>query len=90
MSGRSFVVDKLETAESNDSAPGSYTRRNVRISWAPLDEMSMDRGTVRCPWHGYVFDVRTGECVSGEVTADWARAACFGVRGACRAPLALA
>ena len=43
MSGRSFVVDKLGTAESDDSAPGSYTRRNVRISWAPW---------TKCRWIG--------------------------------------
>jgi nitrite reductase/ring-hydroxylating ferredoxin subunit len=23
-------------------------------------------GTVECPWHGYRFDVRTGECLSGQ------------------------
>jgi nitrite reductase/ring-hydroxylating ferredoxin subunit len=23
-------------------------------------------GSVRCPWHGYRFDVRTGECLSGQ------------------------
>jgi nitrite reductase/ring-hydroxylating ferredoxin subunit len=24
-------------------------------------------GTVECPWHGYRFDVRTGECLSGQL-----------------------
>lgn len=64
MSGRRFVVDKLESAESNDSAWVVYPAQCPH-QLGPLDETSMDRGTVRCPWHGYVFDVRTGECVSG-------------------------
>ena len=64
MSGRSFVVDKLGTAESDDGAWVVYPAQCPH-QLGPLDEMSMDRGTVRCPWHGYVFDVRTGECVSG-------------------------
>lgn len=64
MSGRSFVVDKLGTAESDDGALVVYPAQCPH-QLGPLDEMSMDRGTVRCPWHGYVFDVRTGECVSG-------------------------
>ena len=32
----------------------------------PLDAGALENGTVTCPWHGYVFDVRTGECVSGQ------------------------
>lgn len=27
---------------------------------APLDETSVVDGCLRCPWHGYLFDVRTG------------------------------
>ena len=25
------------------------------------------QGMITCPWHGYRFDVRTGECVSGQI-----------------------
>jgi nitrite reductase (NADH) small subunit len=28
----------------------------------PLHEGEMDGETVICPWHGYDFDLRTGEC----------------------------
>ncbi len=30
----------------------------------PLNEHDAAAGTVRCPWHGYTFDIETGECVS--------------------------
>lgn len=32
----------------------------------PLDEAPIVDGAVRCPWHGYRFDVRTGACLSGQ------------------------
>lgn len=32
----------------------------------PLDEATLDGTAVRCPWHGYEFDVRTGDCLSGQ------------------------
>lgn len=31
----------------------------------PLDALPLVDGQVTCPWHGYVFDVRSGRCVSG-------------------------
>ena len=31
----------------------------------PLDRAQVEDGCLVCPWHGYRFDVRTGECVSG-------------------------
>ncbi|WP_299324233.1 Rieske (2Fe-2S) protein [Parasphingopyxis sp.] len=31
----------------------------------PLDAEPDDDGTITCPWHGYRFDIATGECVSG-------------------------
>jgi nitrite reductase/ring-hydroxylating ferredoxin subunit len=31
----------------------------------PLNEGQwLDRARVRCPWHGYVFDVATGRCLN--------------------------
>ncbi len=32
---------------------------------SPLDETPVIDGCIRCPWHGYVFDVRTGESADG-------------------------
>ncbi len=31
----------------------------------PLDTVEVVDGCVRCPWHGYVFDVHTGESTDG-------------------------
>jgi nitrite reductase/ring-hydroxylating ferredoxin subunit len=31
----------------------------------PLHECAVEDGALRCPWHGYRFDVRTGESLSG-------------------------
>lgn len=31
----------------------------------PLRASAPEQGVVTCPWHGYRFDVRSGECVSG-------------------------
>ena len=32
----------------------------------PLTGAEIIDGTVSCPWHGYAFDVRTGDCVTGQ------------------------
>lgn len=32
----------------------------------PLDKAEITDGTVTCPWHGYVFDIRTGKVLSGQ------------------------
>lgn len=32
----------------------------------PLDPDSLDSGIVTCAWHGYRFDLRSGNCVSGQ------------------------
>jgi nitrite reductase/ring-hydroxylating ferredoxin subunit len=31
----------------------------------PLDDAPMEDGCVRCPWHGYRFDLRTGHDAGG-------------------------
>jgi nitrite reductase/ring-hydroxylating ferredoxin subunit len=31
----------------------------------PLGEGRIEGGVVECPWHGYRFDIRSGECISG-------------------------
>ena len=32
----------------------------------PLQDATLEDGQVQCPWHGFRFDVRTGQCVSGQ------------------------
>lgn len=32
----------------------------------PLDQVEIIEGTLRCPWHGYVFDVKTGKALAGQ------------------------
>lgn len=36
----------------------------------PLDAEPDGDGTITCPWHGYRFDIATGQCVSG-ATCGW-------------------
>ena len=31
----------------------------------PLDEAAPENGVLRCPWHGYRFDLRTGASADG-------------------------
>lgn len=31
----------------------------------PLDQVTPENGILRCPWHGYRFDMRTGDSVDG-------------------------
>src|SRR5262249_2494017 len=31
----------------------------------PLDQARVENGCIRCPWHGYRFDVRTGRSTDG-------------------------
>jgi nitrite reductase/ring-hydroxylating ferredoxin subunit len=31
----------------------------------PLEETMPENGILRCPWHGYLFDIRTGESADG-------------------------
>ena len=38
----------------------------------PLDAEPDSAGIITCPWHGYRFDVATGDCVSGQ-TCGWQR-----------------
>ena len=65
VSGRQFVLDKLNDAESNGSNPWVIYPAQCPHQLGPLENAALIDGVVRCPWHGYEFDVRTGACVSG-------------------------
>ena len=65
LSGRQFVLNKLDNAESNGSNPWVIYPAQCPHQLGPLENAALIDGVVRCPWHGYEFDVRTGACVSG-------------------------
>ena len=31
----------------------------------PLEDAPLEQGCIRCPWHGYLFDLRTGASADG-------------------------
>ncbi|MDD9821218.1 MAG: Rieske 2Fe-2S domain-containing protein [Nitrospira sp.] len=35
----------------------------------PLGEGTLEGNIVQCPWHGWAFDVRTGQCLKNPVPA---------------------
>ena len=65
LSDRQFVLNKLDNAESNGSNPWVIYPAQCPHQLGPLENAALINGVVRCPWHGYEFDVRTGACVSG-------------------------
>ena len=65
LSGRQFVLNKLDDADSNGSNPWVIYPAQCPHQLGPLENAALIDGVVRCPWHGYEFDVRTGACVSG-------------------------
>ncbi len=57
--GRSLIVSKV------DGAYSVYPDRCPHML-APLADVPLEGVVLRCPWHGYEFDVRTGECLTGQ------------------------
>lgn len=39
----------------------------------PLSEGQLNGDTVTCPWHGAIFDVKTGDVIKGPATAPQAK-----------------
>lgn len=65
LSGRRFVLNRLDAVDSDEEGqwvvyPARCPHQLGSLAGAPLID-----GVVRCPWHGYKFDVRTGACISG-------------------------
>ncbi len=57
--GRRFRLVELDSGELAVHA-------TVCPHWqGPLDAVPVENGCVRCPWHGYLFDVRTGASTDG-------------------------
>lgn len=43
-----------------------YAHATVCPHWQePLSDVAVEDGCVRCPWHGFLFDVRSGESADG-------------------------
>jgi nitrite reductase/ring-hydroxylating ferredoxin subunit len=65
LSGRRFVLNRLDGVDADEEGqwvvyPAQCPHQLGSLEGAPLVD-----GIVRCPWHGYEFDVRTGACISG-------------------------
>ena len=65
LSGRHFLLNRLTDQASGRPADWVVYPAQCPHQLGPLDEVPLVEGTVRCPWHGYVFDVTSGACVSG-------------------------
>jgi nitrite reductase/ring-hydroxylating ferredoxin subunit len=60
LSQRNFVVNQIEGEWIAYSAQCPH-------QMGPLIDSPIVQDEVRCPWHGFTFNVRTGECTSGGV-----------------------
>lgn len=58
--GRSFVLNEMDDGELV-VYPALCPHQ-----LGPLNDAEILDGAVTCPWHGYRFDVRSGECVTGQ------------------------
>ena len=58
VSGRKFLLNKIDTEWVIYPAACPH-------QLGPLNGELDQRGVIRCPWHAYEFDVRSGECLTG-------------------------
>jgi nitrite reductase/ring-hydroxylating ferredoxin subunit len=58
LDGRAFMLNKLAGQWVTYPAVCPH-------QLGPLTGDISDAGEVTCPWHGYSFDVRSGQCTSG-------------------------
>ncbi len=58
LDGRSFRVVELDGTLVAHSTVCAH-------SLGPLDDAPLEQGCIRCPWHGYRYDVRSGRSVDG-------------------------
>ena len=61
MSGRRFTLNRLEALPPEHQGAWVVYPVQCPHQLGPLSDVPLVNGTVRCPWHGYVFDVVTGE-----------------------------
>lgn len=60
LSQRHFVINKIDGEWLAYSAQCPH-------QMGPLIDATILNDEIRCPWHGYTFNVRTGDCTSGGV-----------------------
>ena len=58
MSGRTFLIDRFEDE-------WVIYPQTCPHQLGPMAGRVAEDGTITCPWHGYAFDVRSGECSTG-------------------------
>lgn len=57
LSGREFLINRIDGDEPRWVVYPAQCPHQL----GPLDEVALHGGEVRCPWHGFTFDVVTGE-----------------------------
>ncbi len=65
LSGRRFVLNRLDGVDADEVGQWVVYPAQCPHQLGSLESAPLVDGVVRCPWHGYEFDVRTGECISG-------------------------
>jgi nitrite reductase/ring-hydroxylating ferredoxin subunit len=62
-----LLVDvEAETFRIVEIEGGLHAHATVCPHWLePLGGVAVEDGCIRCPWHGFVFDVRSGESADG-------------------------
>jgi len=58
---RPFTVDEQEIAVANVGGEFFATQQHCLHLSGPLGEGRLEGTTLSCPWHGWQYDVRTGE-----------------------------
>jgi nitrite reductase/ring-hydroxylating ferredoxin subunit len=64
--GNGMTVDVSGTPVAIFNVDGKYcaTHNTCLHRQGPLGEGELDGNTVTCPWHGWQYDVTTGQCLT--------------------------
>ncbi len=68
--GKTVVANGKEIALFNIGG-NFYALSNKCVhKGGPLGEGELDNSTVTCPWHGWEYDVKTGQCLTTPVSVE--------------------
>ncbi|MBI2574735.1 Rieske (2Fe-2S) protein [Candidatus Woesearchaeota archaeon] len=68
--GKTVVANGKEIALFNIGG-NFYALSNKCVhKGGPLGEGELDNSTVTCPWHGWEYDVKTGQCLTMPVSVE--------------------